>query len=50
MYKSPVSCALGEGVGVGGAAVLLRYACEEALETSQLQAPDPLSYNGSFGT
>lgn len=33
----------------GGGAVLLRYACEEALETTQLQAPDSLSYNGSFG-
>lgn len=29
--------------------MLLRYACEEALETTQLQAPDSLSYNGSFG-
>lgn len=41
-YKSLVSC-------VGGGAVLLRYACEEALETIQLQALDSLSYNGSFG-
>lgn len=32
-----------------GGPVLLRYACEEALETTQLQAPDSLSYNGSFG-
>ena len=34
---------------VQGGAVLLRYACEEALETTQFQAPDSLSYNGSFG-
>lgn len=34
---------------VRGVAVLLRYASEEALETTELQAPDPLSYNGSFG-
>lgn len=34
---------------VQGGAALLRYACEEALETTQLQAPDSLSYNGSFG-
>lgn len=27
----------------------LRYACEEASETTQLQAPDSLSCNGSFG-
>lgn len=33
----------------GGGYVLLRYACEEALETTQIQAPDSLSYNGSFG-
>ncbi len=32
-----------------GGAVLLRFACEEALETTPLQAPDSLSYNGSFG-
>lgn len=42
LYPVPGGC-------VGWAAVLLRYACEEALETSQLQAPDPLQYNGSFG-
>lgn len=40
--KSPVSCAQ-RGGGE------LRYACEETLETTQLQAPDSLSYNGSFG-
>lgn len=34
---------------VQGGTVLLRYACEEALETTQLQAPDSLSYNGPFG-
>lgn len=34
---------------VQGGPLLLRYACEEALETTQLQAPDSLSYNGSFG-
>lgn len=47
-YKSLVSCAneVG-GLGVGG--VLLRYACEEALETTEIQAPHSLSYNGSFG-
>lgn len=39
--KSPVSCS--------GRAALLRYACEETWETTQLQAPDSLSYNGSFG-
>lgn len=38
-----------EGAGGGDPAVLLRYACEEALETTQIQAPDSLSYNGSFG-
>lgn len=35
--------------GGAGVAVLLRYACEEALETTQAPAPDPLSNNGSFG-
>lgn len=35
---------------VQGGPVLLRYAREEALETTQVQAPDSLSYNGSFGT
>lgn len=47
-----ISCILCGVVGGGegwGEAVLLRYACEEALETTQLQAPDSLSYNGSFG-
>lgn len=34
---------------VQGGPLLLRYACEEALETTQLQAPHSLSYNGSFG-